>query len=144
MSHILGVTSVAASMLVATAASASSTLVSGLALIAVIGGVVSAIYTARCRTLLTTERGAAKAWREERDAEAAKADRLELALRDAEAARHAAEARTDITRLEKLVTSQHTDLMAILGAVKDSLHAATTAVEFLSKQTFNADLGGHQ
>jgi hypothetical protein len=121
-------------VVVAVTADPSRILVGGVALIAVVGGIVAAIYATKRKAELEAANGAAAAWKEERDAEKAKADRLDLALRDEIAARQQAESRTDIRRIEKLCADNHSDVLKILKGLEDALRANTTAVEFLAKQ----------
>jgi hypothetical protein len=83
--------------------------------------VVAAIYSAKLRTTLEATKGSAEAWREERDAEIAKASRLSELLREAEADRRALAARTDLTELRQQIGQQHQDAMEILGAIRTAL-----------------------
>lgn len=107
---------------------AQPVLYSAAAAIAVVGGVASAIYGAKKKAELEGARGAlevsaaaASAWKEEREAEKAKAERLEEQLREETSLRKAAEARTNIKQVEALLIDQHREALAILAAVKDTL-----------------------
>jgi len=100
---------------------ASSILYGTVAAMAIIAGIVSAVYGARTKTALEAAKDAASAWKEERDAEVAKAERLTEQLRTESANRKAAEARTDLTRVEAMLVDQHREALAILTAIKDTL-----------------------
>ena len=123
MTYVFGYIWIVGAWFVA-ASTASDRFVSAASLIAIVGGVAAAIFTAKTRTernaLLTQveiEKGAAEAWKTERDAEVAKAERLAHDLRSEAAARIAAESRTDITRIEKQVVDNHAQMLENHGHV---------------------------
>jgi hypothetical protein len=124
---------------VVASASASSVLLGGVAMISIVSGVVAAIYATKRSSELQAARGASAAWKEERDAEKAKVERLEEILRSEVAARQQAESRTDIRRLEAICADNHSDVVDLLKKLEDTLRANTTAVEFLAKQGMNTD-----
>lgn len=122
MGHALGALSAASGFLFASALGGATSVLYGIgAAAAIIGVLVAAYYVAKNKTDLNIARGAAASWESERNAAVAKADRLEEQLRDEMAARKVAEARTDLTHLERMVASQHQDVVAVLNAIKDTL-----------------------
>lgn len=113
----------------------SQELTGGVALVAIVSGCAAAIFTAKTRaernalmTEVGVQRGAAEAWKTERDAEMARAERLALDLRNESAARIVAEARTDITRIEKQAVennaqalSNHHDVLTLVAGLQSLL-----------------------
>lgn len=97
-------------------------------------------------------RGAAVAWREERDAAVGKADRLEEKVSDQDATIAAQatqistlegkvevlEKRTDYEVYAERSGREHAQIIDAVAALTRGLHANTTAVEFLIKQVFPA------
>lgn len=101
-------------------------------------------------------RGAAVAWREERDAAVEKAERLEDTVHDQQSkiARleqkvEELEKRTDYEAYAKRSAREHRQILDTLVEQGRLLHANTTALEFLIKQIFptptvNLATGGEQ
>ena len=90
-------------------------------------------------------RGAAAAWREERDAAVDKADRLEVKVdeqaREIDALKTKVgdlEKRTDYEAYAKQSRRDHEQILKSLSEITRGLQANTTAVEFLIKQAFPA------
>ena len=141
MTYFAGYTWIVGAWLIA-ASSVSSELLSGAALVAIVGGVAAAIFTAKTHaekaallTQVELERGAAEAWKIERDAEVAKADRLAQDLRTEAAARVAAEARTDITRLEQQVVDNHKQTLQNHSDVVQLVGGLRMVLEEIAKNT---------
>jgi len=96
-------------------------------IVALVSGAAGAIYTTRNRTELKASRGAASAWREERDAAIAHASRLEKELRDEAHRRATAEAKTDITALTAQIAKNHRDMIVVLDRVAKAIVAFSAA-----------------
>jgi predicted secreted Zn-dependent protease len=93
--------------------------------IALVSGAAGAIYTTRNRTELKATQGASVAWREERDAAVAHAERLEKELRDESRRRSTAEARTDISALTAQIALNHRDIIAVLDQIAKAMMSFT-------------------
>lgn len=101
-------------------------------LILVVGGVASAIVGARAKGSNQALRTTGQAWREERDAERAKADRLEqekaeyqLRLQRAEDEVKELRGRTDVAAYADQAHKDHLEAMSAIGGL-------TEAVKFLA------------
>jgi TolA-binding protein len=88
-------------------------------------------------------RGAAAAWREERDAAVEKAERLDEVIADnaekiSQLEKKVAdlEKRTNIEAISERSSLEHRSILDALSALEKGLNANTTAVEFLLKQVF--------
>ena len=127
MNYLVGIMWVGGPLLVAES-SISQELMGGVSLIAIVAGVAAAIFTAKTRAQRDSYRSqvdlanqAADAWKTERDAEVAKAERLALELRTEAQARIAAEARTDIRKIEQQIATNHKDALALFAGIKEVL-----------------------
>jgi uncharacterized membrane protein YccC len=97
------------------AAGTSLDLHSIVAVIGVVSGCAGAIYTTRNRATLNAKTELANTLRGEVDVYRSRGERLEVALRDEQARRSAAEARTDITSLAGQIAENHREMVALLG-----------------------------
>lgn len=122
-----GFASLAGALIVASG-SVSQEIMGGSALIAILGGIGAAIFTAKTgaernalRGQVDLQKQAADAWKTERDAEVVKAERLAAELRSEAQARIAAEARTDIRKVESQIAANHADALVLFSGIKDIL-----------------------
>lgn len=95
------------------------------ALAAMALGFVASVYSVKLKTTLQAAQGSADAWKDERDAAIARADRLAEAVAAAEARAHAAEtrleARPDLTALQVQMREQHSEAMQAFGGMTSAL-----------------------
>lgn len=109
---------------------------------AIVGFCAAAATIAGCVVGLIF-RGAASAWREERDAAVDKAERLEQKVA-VQASRIATleeqmrdlERRTNVEKYAERSAAEHREIVAALVDLRSAVAANTTALEFLFKQAF--------
>lgn len=138
---------------VALAAASTDLVVSGAAMITIVAGIAGAVYGTKRKTELVAARGEAEAWRGERDAAVAKADRIEAENRRlVEEVAHLREQTNLSSIVETLqavaarASEEHGQIVVALKGIETSLIQNTEAVKFLAAQVVIGDkpLGGEQ